>query len=90
MPWASAAAVYVEQMLRDTDEAPGIEEQLTRLLNEFTLNINDLPVEALHLIFGFLAPRELCRISAVCKAWRDLNKDASANRVRVYQHAYGP
>ena len=48
---------------------------------ELSLGINDLPTEAVHLIFGFLGPRELCRTSAVCKAWRDLNKDASANRV---------
>ena len=50
-------------------------------IDEISIGINDLPTEALHLIFAFLAPGELCRTSAVCKAWRDLNKDASANRV---------
>ena len=65
----------------ESEQASGSEEQLTQLLSESTLNINHLPTEALHLIFGFLAPRELCRTSAVCKAWRDLNRDASANRV---------
>lgn len=44
-------------------------------------DFSELPEGAVHLIFSFLGPRELCAASAVCKSWRDLNRDASANRV---------
>ena len=70
----------------ESEQACGIAEDITNPFIESNLNINDLPTEALHLIFGFLAPRELCRTSAVCKAWKDLNKDASANRVSAFSN----
>lgn len=71
----------LERVPDELQQANGIIEPSKLPCSESTIDINDLPIEALHLIFGSLAPRELCRTSAVCKAWRDMNKDASANRV---------
>lgn len=46
-----------------------------------------LPALVLHHVFDHLAPRDLCRASAVCRLWRDLNRDAAADR--AWQGFYG-
>lgn len=44
------------------------------------LHINQLHSSVLQTIFGALGPKDLCRASAVCTQWRDLNLDKVAER----------
>lgn len=44
------------------------------------LHINNLPSGILHAIFSHLGPKDLCRATATCGLWRELNRDAAANR----------
>lgn len=43
--------------------------------------IHSLPHSLLQSIFGYLGPKDLCRVSATCKLWRSLNRDVEINRV---------
>ncbi|GMH40385.1 hypothetical protein BSKO_08289 [Bryopsis sp. KO-2023] len=44
------------------------------------LHINHLHSSVLQTIFGALGPKDLCRSSAVCTLWRDLNLDKVAEQ----------
>lgn len=50
---------------------------------QYAACFDDLPNGAVHHVFRFLGPKELCVASAVCKHWRDLNRDGVANRARL-------
>lgn len=45
------------------------------------LHINQLHSGILQTIFGALGPKDLCRASAVCTLWRELNQDKVAERL---------
>lgn len=44
--------------------------------------INALPAGALHHVFDFLGPRDLCAVGATCQLWHGLQGDAAANQAR--------
>ncbi|KAK9845078.1 hypothetical protein WJX74_010356 [Apatococcus lobatus] len=43
-------------------------------------HITDLPSGALHQIFSFLGPKDLCQVGATCRDWRALTIDAATNQ----------
>lgn len=47
--------------------------------------LSDLPHSLMHHIFGMLGPKELCVSSAVCRDWRELNRDSTSNRVKLFR-----
>ena len=46
--------------------------------------INALPAGALHHVFDFLGPRDLCSVGATCRGWHLLQGDAAANQARQH------
>lgn len=48
------------------------------------VSISALAAGNLHHIFSYLPPKDLCRVSATCKHWRDLSHDQAANRAWRY------
>ena len=59
-----------------------IGRETTRLehCGETVTEIFDLPNGVLHAVFDLLGPKDLCIASAVCKEWRELNRDSTANQ----------
>lgn len=66
-------------LLSDTDM--GVSAAASEEESPYMTEISDLPHTVIHHIFGMLGPKELCIASAVCKDWRELNRDNTSNRV---------
>ena len=60
-----------------------MQQQPTLSLPAGCQHIQELPSGALHQIFHFLGPRDLCQVAATCRDWRTLTVDAAANLVHT-------